>query len=232
MANSKETHSPYSVHRGPHPGIVAIVHVALFMAAFILLGIAARGHSFQTPFGDVREVQRMLFEYADIFRINAFLQFGASIPLGIFTAAVTSRLSFLGVNVTGISIALVGGITAVVFSIVSALCSWVLTEKGVAENTGIVHVIQLLGFSAGGVGYASMLGLLMAGVSVPCLFGRYTPKWVAILGLALAVFAELSIFSMVFFPANIFLPIARFGSYVWMIATGFTLVKSKQIKTS
>jgi hypothetical protein len=63
------------------------------------------------------------------------------------------------------------------------------------------------------------------------LFGNYTPKWVAIVGLVLAAIAELSSFSLLFYPINFLLPIARFGSYIWMIVTGFTLVKNKTNKS-
>ena len=46
-------------------------------------------------------------------RVCAFLQFGAAIPLGIFTASIVSRLQFLGSRAAGVSIALFGGITTV-----------------------------------------------------------------------------------------------------------------------
>jgi hypothetical protein len=67
----------------------------------------------------------------------------------------------------------------------------------------------------------------MAGISVPCLFGKYTSKWVAWLGLILAVIAELSTFGLIFEPAMFLLPIARFGSFIWMIGTGLTLIKNQ-----
>jgi hypothetical protein len=68
----------------------------------------------------------------------------------------------------------------------------------------------------------------MAGIAVPCLFGKYTPTWVAWLGLILAAIAELSTLSLLFSPLMILLPVARFGSYIWLIATGFTITKNRQ----
>jgi hypothetical protein len=231
MKAEQPVNTPYAVHRGPHPGIVAVVHVALFLSSLLLLVIASKGEAFPNPYKDLQEAQSSLLRYIDIIRINTFLQFGAAIPLGIFTAAVTSRLHFLGVNVTGVSIALFGGIAASVFMTISSLSSWILTQPNIADNINLVHGMQFFSFATGGVGFIVPLGLLMAGVSVPCLFGHYTPKWIAVFGLTIAVIAQLSSFSLLYYPANYLLPVVRLGSFVWMIATGFTLVKNNhQIK--
>ena len=231
MATAQTVNNPYSVHRGPHPGAVAVVYVMLFVASLLLVGITTKGEGFPNPYGDIQHAQTALLQYIDIIRISSFLQFGSAIPLGIFTAAVTSRLRFLGVNVTGVGIALFGGISASVLMIISSLSGWIITQTGVANDINIMHALQLFSFTTGGVAFAVATGLLMAGISVPCLFGNYTPKWVALFGLILAAAAELSSFSLLFYPANFLIPIARFGSYIWMIATGFTLVKNKTNKS-
>jgi hypothetical protein len=72
-----------------------------------------------------------------------------------------------------------------------------------------------------------MLGLLLAGVSVPALFLRLTPRWIAWLGLVLAATCELSTLSMVFPMASILLPLGRFPAFTWLIGMGFTLPKSR-----
>jgi hypothetical protein len=69
--------------------------------------------------------------------------------------------------------------------------------------------------------------LLMAGISVPCLLGNYSPKWVAWLGLVLAGLAELSSLGLVFPSATLLFPLVRFPSFVWMIGMGFTLITHK-----
>jgi hypothetical protein len=178
------------------------------------------------PFGSREEAARLFRQFPDAVRVNAFLQFGAAIPLGIFTAAVTSRLQFLGVNVTGVSIAMFGGTAAAVLVILSALAGWILSQPGITDDLLTMHVLQLIGMLTGGVAHITMLGLLMAGVSIPCLFGKYTPRWLAWLGIILAGLAELSVLSLVFFPLTVLLPVVRFTSYVWMIGTGFRLTKS------
>lgn len=218
---------PYDRHRGPNPGLIAIVYVVLFILSLASFAILSHGSGFPMPFGPLDQAQHIYQQYPDAIRINALLQFGAAIPLGLFTAAVTSRLSFLGVNVTGVSIALFGGIAASIFITISSLNSWILSQPGMVSNLQVMHAIQLLGFATGGVAHVVALGLLMSGIAVPCLFGGYSPKWVAWLGLVLAGIAELSTLSLVFSPLMYLLPIARFGSYVWLISTGFTLVKKR-----
>src|SRR5262245_8522334 len=89
-------------HRGPAPGGVAIVFTALFLASLAVM--LSTGDRFPTPYDTPEVVSTNITRHADAFRVAAFLQFGAAIPLGIFTAAITSRLTFLGLKVAGVSI--------------------------------------------------------------------------------------------------------------------------------
>jgi hypothetical protein len=216
---------PYNRHRGPHPGIIAFIYVSLFIASLVAFGVLSHGAVFPRPLGSLEKAQEVYLQFPDAIRLNALLQFGSAIPLGLFTAAVTSRLKFLGVNVTGVSIALFGGITASLFVSISSICGWILSQPGIADKLNLMHALQLLGFATGGVAHIVALGLLMAGISVPCLFGKYTPKWIAWMGLILAGIAELSTLSLVIPALGYLLPVARFGSYIWMIGTGLTLIK-------
>src|SRR6267378_3411328 len=79
-------------HRGPHPGVLAIVYTLLFNA------------------GLYQVITTYFQTYPKTVLICAFLQFGAAIPLGIFTATMVSRLQFLGVRAAGAYIALFGGL--------------------------------------------------------------------------------------------------------------------------
>ena len=88
-----------------------------------------------------------------------------------------------------------------------------------------MHALELFSFGTGGILYTSALGLFMAGISVPCLFGGYAPRWVAWLGIILAAIAEVSTLTLVEPALAALLPIVRFPAYVWMIAMGFTLAK-------
>jgi PilZ domain len=56
----------------------------------------------------------------------AYLQFGAAIPLGLFTAVVVSRLRFLVVRAAGVHIALFGGLMTAFDVALSSLVLWVI----------------------------------------------------------------------------------------------------------
>lgn len=213
-------------HKGPNPGITAIVYTGLFALGMIGYFSLSHGNGYPIPFGSIETSQKIFLQYPEAILANSFFQFGTVFPLGLFTAAVTSRLSFLGVRATGVSIALFGGIAASVFVAISSISTWVLSQPGVAENAALMHAIQLFGFLNGGPAFAVSMGLLMAGVSVPALLLKLTPRWMAIQGLVLATFGILSALSLVFFPITYLLPAVRFGSMVWMIAVGFSLPKT------
>jgi hypothetical protein len=212
----------YSRHHGPHPGALAIVYTVLFAASLVSFGILSQGAEFPRPFGLLTAAQDTFLKFPEAIRINAFFQFACAIPLGLFTAALTSKLSFLGVKATGVSIALFGGMAASLFFMLSGICGWVLSQPGIANDLSVMRAIQVVGFGSGGIAFTAGLGLLMAGISVPCLFGGYAPKWVAWLGLVLAGIAELSTLALVIPQASILLPIVRFPSMIWMLAMGFS----------
>ena len=90
-------------HRGPHPGIVAIIYALLFNAGlYFVVSFRLPEHLAASPTA-VRPYFPGPWESADTIAayfqghphavlMCAFLQFGAAIPLGIFTATMVSRL--------------------------------------------------------------------------------------------------------------------------------------------
>src|SRR5215475_2308546 len=216
-----------SFHRGPALGALGVVFVSLFAASLVVTGVMTGGAHFPTPYEPVALAQDYFSRYANVIRIAAFLQFGAAIPLGLFTATVTSRLKFLGIRVAGVDIALFGGFAASIFLALSAGAGWVLSQPGMATEASALRAIQLLGFVTGGPGHVVTLGLLLAGVSVPSAFAKLIPRWLVWLGLIVAAICELSALSLVFPKAGILLPLGRFPAFIWLIGAGFTMPKSR-----
>jgi hypothetical protein len=66
----------------------------------------------------------------------------------------------------------------------------------------------------------------MAGVSVSAGLTRLLPRWIAILGLLLAVIGEASWLSLVFPQLLFLIPLTRVPGFVWLIAAGFALPKA------
>src|SRR6266851_4720446 len=128
-------------HRGPSLLGVGIVYTVLFLASLVAPTLLAGGAHFPSPFGSQALARTFFGEHA------------AAVPLGIYTATVTSRLRFLGANVAGVSIALFGGLAASFFLALSALLQWALAQPGIADSAAAVRTLHLLAFAAGGPGH-------------------------------------------------------------------------------
>jgi hypothetical protein len=218
---------PGAVHRGPPLGPLAVTFAALFIASQVVIATMTSG-VYPNPYDPPQAAQGFFGPYAHTLRIVSFLQFGAAIPLGIFTATVVSRLRFLGLSVAGVTIAEFGGFTAAIMLAISGLTSWIMTQPGMVDDLSTLRALQLFSFATGGVGHVVGLGLLLAGVSVPAAFAKLMPRWLVWLGLIVAVIAELSSVSLVFPVASPLLPLARFPSLVWLIGAGFALPAARR----
>ena len=159
-------------------------------------------------------------------RLFGALQFGAAVPLGIFTATMVSRLRFLGIRAAGANIALFGGFGAAFSMTAAGSVIYVMGGSAVTQNPVLIQSLYDLAFALGGPGFTVPFGLLMAGVSVTAGFGKLLPRWIVVLGLVLAVAGELSWLAMIFPRALFLLPLARFPGFVWLIAAGLALPNS------
>ncbi len=157
----------------------------------------------------------------------AFLQFGAVIPLGIYTATMVSRLQFLGVRAAGAHIALFGGFMTAFDMAASSLVLWAMSYPGVAQDPAVLRALYYVAFGFGGVGFSVPLGLLIAGICIPALFLRLLPKWLIVFGLLIAVVGELSYFDLITPKALPLIPLTRFPAFIWLIAVGFALPKRR-----
>jgi hypothetical protein len=157
--------------------------------------------------------------------ICVFLQIGALVPLGIFAAAIVSRLRFLGITAAGPNIALFGGFLTVFNSMAAGFTAWAMIHPGVTQDLTITPALNYLSYASGGPGFSIPMGLLMAGVCIPAMVHKLLPKWLIVFGLVLAVAGELSWFNLVFPQALFLIPLVRFPGFIWLIATGFLLPK-------
>ncbi|MGH1548374.1 hypothetical protein ACRAWB_04005 [Leifsonia poae] len=199
--------------------------LALTLAGVIVL-IAGTG-SAPDPFAAPQEVAAWYGLNQAAVRIGALLQFGAAVPLGILAATVYARQLRLGVRVPGPVIGLYGGIAASLSLMTSALITWSLSYPTGPGADGTVAALARVAFGLGGVGYATGLGLLIAGIAVPAYILRLFPRWLAAIGLVLGALGELSFLSLALDPLQFFLPVVRFGGGVWLIAVGFLLPVSR-----
>jgi hypothetical protein len=212
-------------HRGPPLAVVASVHALLVLAGIIVPTLLAGGRHFPSPFD--REASRWFSEHPSATLASAFLLFGSAAPLTIFAAAASSRLQFLGMKVAGIQIALAGGVAASAALATAAFAQWVLAQPGIAEGA-VARVLHLFSFAAGGVGFAVPFGFLLSGIAIVGGVQRFLPRWLMYIGLVPAAAAELSVFALLWTPAALLLPVARFLGMLWLIAAGVALPTSRR----
>jgi hypothetical protein len=214
-------------HRGPNPGVVAVVFTGLFLASLVPVTLLFSETHFPGPNQSPEEIVAYFRSESAKVRVCAFLQFGSSIPLGIFTATMVSRLRFHRAEGAGVLIALFGGLGTSFFMGLSALVQWTVAQPGIAANAELTRVLYLLLFSTGGVGFSVPLGLLFAGISVTAGFMRLLPRWLVVFGVILGVVGELSSLSLIVPGALFLIPLTRFPGFIWLIAAGFKLPRSR-----
>ncbi len=219
-------------YRGPSTGALAVVSFALFAASLVISGVMTNGTAIPTLNTPAEQVRDYYLHFSNVIKFNAMLQFASAIPLGIFTAAITNKLQFHGARVAGVNIATFGGYSASLFIAVSALSGWVLTYPGLVNDLAVMRSFQLFQFITGGVAHVVLLGLLLAGVSIPSLFLKLVPKWLVWLGMVTAVLAELSTLSMFFPQLFVLIPLGRFPAFIWMIGAGFAMPSKKKSITT
>lgn len=203
-------------HAGPNLLVLTLVY-----AVFLVLG----GSKVRVAFGVPHDSGAAAYVAANSLsiRLGSFLELASAIPLGIFFATTVSRLRFLGVRAAGESIASFGGIGTSLMLMLSALSTWSLTRPGIADAPGAVGALQALGFVGGGPGFAVLLGLFLAGVSVSAGLHRLIPRWLMWLGIVVALACELASLTLINFTAGYFIPVGRLLSIVWMVGLSLTL---------
>jgi hypothetical protein len=212
---------------GPPLFAVALVHVLLFVASLVSAALLRHGAPFVTPYADAEAVRAFFADNALAVKVSAFFFLGSAVPLGIFTATVVSRLLYLGVRAAGTHIALFGGFGATGLLVLSSLSTWVLSLPDVSASPIATRALYFFSFLFGGAAFAVMFGLLAAGISITSYLSRLLPRWLFVLGMIVAVAGELSALSLIAFPATFFIPITRFGGFLWLILVGLRLPKDR-----
>jgi hypothetical protein len=210
-------------HQGPPLGILATAFVLLFLAGLYPVTASNGTPVFPGPWEPIGVIMNYFTARPSAVLLCAALQFGASIPLGIFTATVVSRLRFLGVRAAGTDIALFGGFLTAFTMMVASSVLWATTYPGVAKDAAVMQAVYRIQFALGGPGFSVPFGLLIAGVSVTSWFYKLLPKWLLICGFLIAAAGELSWFDILVPQVLPLIPLTRFPGFLWLIAAGFLL---------
>jgi hypothetical protein len=212
---------------GPNAGVLGLVALVLSLAAILVPLAMTGGRAFVSPLESSAAVYGYLTSERAAVTVTGFFTFAASVPLGIYAATVYARMLRLGIRVPGPNIAFYGGIAASIFLGAAGLLTWVLGQPVAGESPALLHSFAYLVYALGGVGFVGGIGLLIAGIAVPALILRLTPRWLAWTGLVIAAASELSFFSLLLPGVSVLLPVGRFAGLLWLLVVGLRLPRSR-----
>jgi hypothetical protein len=216
-----------AVHAGPPLWLPATMYVFLFLAGLYPVTVFGGTPYFPGPDESLDVIVNFFRLRPSAVRLCAFFQFGAAIPLGLFTATAVSQLRFLGVRAAGTYIALFGGIATAVNMLVSSAVLSVMGYPGIADQPLLIQALYRLTFALGGTGFSVPFGILVAGIAIPALIYRLVPKWIGILGMVIAIVGELSWLQTMFPQLLPLIPLTRFPGFIWIIAVGVALPRTR-----
>lgn len=226
------TTQPATKHQGPHLALLAILYTVLFNAGLYPVTAMAGKPYWPGPWEPASVIVPYFQTHHSQVLTCVFLQFGAILCLGLFTAVAVSQMRFLGVHSAGPWIALLGGFLVVADGFAGGLTTWTLLHPVVVQTPPVVLALYYLAYALGGPGFSIPMGLLMAGISISALLHRLLPKWICILGILLAVAGELSWFHLIS-PSVLFLiPLTRFPGFIWLIAVAFALTRTMPFRAA
>lgn len=215
-------------HRGPHPGILAIIFAGLFITGLaFVVSFSPNAPHYPYPYDSITVIETYFKSNSHSVLMCAFFQFGSAIPLGLFTASMVSRLKYQGITASGVHIALFGGLITAFDLIASSLLMWTAAQPSICQNNTSIDLLYYSSFALGGVGYSVPLGLLIAGVAVTGWLSKLLPKWFAFTGLAIAACGALSWLNLIYPQALALIPLTRFPGFIWLAMAGFKLPKYK-----
>lgn len=217
-------------HKGPPLWLLAILYTLLFNAGLYPVTMLAGGQNWPGPWEPQERIISYFQSHYGPVIWCVFLQFGATVCLGLFCVCTVSRLQFLGIRAAGVWVALLGGLLTVANGMGAGLAAWTMIRPAVAQHSDMLVGLFYLSYALGGPGFSVPIGLFIAGVSVTAGVTRMIPRWLALFGLILALSGELSWLHLIR-PEMFFLfliPFARFPGFIWLIFVGFLLPRTIQ----
>ncbi|MET3807231.1 hypothetical protein ABIB25_004254 [Nakamurella sp. UYEF19] len=181
-----------------------------------------------TPSAAAQTVLTYQAGHGTTLRLAGSLQFAAALPLAIWAATVHGRLRALGVTAAGNTMALAGGILAAASLALGGLITWTSAETAHLGDAVVARVLADLAFGTGAAGFVVPFALLIAGVAVPALIMKLTPRPLAIAGLVLAAVGMTATATLLTATLDATLPVVRFGGLIWIILASIALSRPRR----
>lgn len=167
--------------------------------------------------GTGAEIADYLRANAGALELQATLQTASALGLLLFTALTASRLA-----APFRQLAVAGGALAAATTTVSAAVTGVMAQEGVYSEQGLLPALQWLSFLSGGPGHALWFAPLLIGIALGARKAGLLPSWLGVLGTVIGSLAALSVLAIAVYYASPFIPLGRYGGFLWiLLATPF-----------
>ncbi|WP_433801626.1 DUF4386 domain-containing protein [Actinomycetospora sp. CA-084318] len=202
--------SPHARRGGPPLLAPALAWAALTIVAAVL-------HPGTRPGADPAGTLALLRDHPVSAQLSALALLASAAPFAVWVATAHHRLHRLGLRVAGPTLGLAGGLLAAAALVMSGAAQWAAVAAAVPGGEAAVAGLNGLSFALGGPAFVVMVGLLLAGCSVPTLLAGLVPRGLAWAGLVLAAVAVVAVVGMAVPPLQYLLPVVRFGGLVWLV---------------
>jgi hypothetical protein len=205
-----------------------VLFAAFFIAGDFLAGALAAG-PLPMPGAPAEEVVRYFTESSASALAVASVQVLSALSLLVFVAPVATlvrRVSGEGRALIGLTSG--GGVLSAALLLVCALLGFVLVLVASGGNLALVEVLRQANFLTGGTLHVASLGVFVGAASIAARRAKALPRWISWLGFLQATLAILSLASLVFFPAALFILLGRMLGFLWCISAGLVLALGRQ----
>lgn len=200
-----------------------VLFAAFFIAGDFLRGPLASG-PLPLPTAPAAEAARYFTESQTAVLVVALCQVLSAVSLFVFVAPVAAFVRrAVGGRGSLPGLASGGGALSAILLLASALIGMALALTAGGLGLDTVDTLRQANFFTGGTFHVASLGVFVGTASISGLRTKTLPRWVCWLGLVQATLAILSLASLVFFPAALFILLGRMLGFVWCIAAGILL---------
>lgn len=208
----------------------AIAYTALFVASLVVAAVFAEG-AIPQPTTPTPPLLAYLQANPGVTETISLLQFLSAVALAILAVQLNADLRARAVGPAapggGVGVVSVGGVGAALLLALSALVAWVMARPELVNDPGAARQLVGLSFVLGGPGHAAFLGLFYGGIALAARSSGALPPWLTASGLVLATAGGLAAFAIVAYSMALFVPLARFFGFLWLIAVAITLARSR-----
>ncbi|MGF6884795.1 hypothetical protein ABIA39_007024 [Nocardia sp. GAS34] len=205
--------------------LTAVCYVVFFVVSLVLQ-FRMNGHaSIFTPYSSDETVARYLAETTrGATAFGAFFQAMSALALLVLTASAADYVRRMVPEGGYASVIRSGGAVSTALLLVSSSAQWVMNRPGTGDDLRVFRAISDLVFVTGAAPHVATLGLSVGALAAAGFRTGALPRWLSWSGSVIAAASLLSMLSLLFEPATIFIPFGRYIGMLWFLALAVTFL--------